>query len=202
MLLQLYSFATQVAVRYKELEHILAYQPLTLQELEQVEEIRLLPPNGLKYPQTINLIEEFLDPTSRARTLFFPMRYFYTIDPRKEDQDRGFYYPGRVWLDTDANPIQAHAGGVLFDEKSETYYWYGENKDGKTYSAERTGTARVDVIGVSCYSSKDLWAWKNEGIVLAAEEKDVTHDLHKLKVVERPKVIYNEETGKSNLFRN
>uniref|UniRef100_M1AIA4 Beta-glucanase n=1 Tax=Solanum tuberosum TaxID=4113 RepID=M1AIA4_SOLTU len=55
---------------------------------------------------------------------------------------------------------------------------------------------QVDVIGVSCYSSKDLWTWKNEGIVLAAEEKNETHDLYKLNVLERPKVIHNEKTGK------
>lgn len=55
---------------------------------------------------------------------------------------------------------------------------------------------QVDVIGVGCYSSKDLWTWKNEGIVLAAEEKNETHDLYKSNVLERPKVIYNEKTGK------
>lgn len=55
---------------------------------------------------------------------------------------------------------------------------------------------QVDVIGVGCYSSKDLWMWKNEGIVLAAEENDETHDLYKLNILERPKVIYNEKTGK------
>lgn len=55
---------------------------------------------------------------------------------------------------------------------------------------------QVDIIGVGCYSSKDLWTWKNEGIVLAAEETDVTHDLHKSNVLERPKVVYNQETKK------
>lgn len=54
----------------------------------------------------------------------------------------------------------------------------------------------MDVIGVGCYSSKDLWTWKNEGIVLAAVETNETHDLHKSNVLERPKVIYNDKTGK------
>lgn len=54
----------------------------------------------------------------------------------------------------------------------------------------------MDIIGVGCYSSKDLWAWKNEGIVLEAEEANETCDLHKSNVLERPKVIYNEKTGK------
>ncbi|GJT95918.1 glycosyl hydrolase family protein 43 [Tanacetum coccineum] len=53
----------------------------------------------------------------------------------------------------------------------------------------------VDIIGVGCYSFKDLCTWKNEVKVLAAEETDDTHDLHKSNVLERPKVIYNETTG-------
>ena len=54
-----------------------------------------------------------------------------------------YFQPARLWLDTDGNPIQAHGGGILFDEKSETYYWYGENKDGETYRAHKKGAARV-----------------------------------------------------------
>lgn len=55
---------------------------------------------------------------------------------------------------------------------------------------------QVDIIGVSCYSSKDLWSWTHEGIVLRGEPTNVTHDLHKSKVLERPKVIYNDRTEK------
>ncbi|KAJ1399651.1 Glycosyl hydrolase, five-bladed beta-propellor domain superfamily [Sesbania bispinosa] len=57
-------------------------------------------------------------------------------------------------------------------------------------------SCQVDIIGVGCYSSKDLWTWKYEGIVLAAEAANETHDLHKSNVLERPKVIYNEKTRK------
>ncbi|KAI9185094.1 hypothetical protein LWI28_004083 [Acer negundo] len=59
-----------------------------------------------------------------------------------------------------------------------------------------TNALDVDIIGVGCYSSKDLWTWRNEGIVLAAKETNETHDLYKLNVLERPKVVYNEKTGK------
>ena len=45
-----------------------------------------------------------------------------------------------------------------------------------------------------CYSSKDLLNWKFEGIVLPAVKDDEKHDLHPSKVLERPKVIYNEKT--------
>ncbi|GJR20380.1 glycosyl hydrolase family protein 43 [Tanacetum coccineum] len=53
-----------------------------------------------------------------------------------------------------------------------------------------------DIIDIGCYSFKDLCTWINDGIVLTAEETDETHDLHKSNVLERPKVIYNENTGK------
>ncbi|KAL5187474.1 hypothetical protein HKD37_05G013143 [Glycine soja] len=120
------------------------------------------------------------------------------IDPMKVTGNGSYYYyPGRIWLDTDGNPIQAHGRGILYDERSRTYYWYGEYKDGPTYHAHKRASARVDIIGVGFYSSKDLWTWKNGGIVLlAAEETNVTHDLYKSNVLERPKVIYNEKTRK------
>jgi len=104
-----------------------------------------------------------------------------------------FFQPGQVWHDTDGTPIQAHGGGVLYDQG--TYYWFGENKDGDTvYDAQKGLLHRVDVIGISCYSSQDLLNWKNEGVVLPAVKDDPTHDLHPSKVLERPKVVYNSRT--------
>lgn len=97
---------------------------------------------------------------------------------------------GEVWGDTDGRVIQAHGGGVLYHEG--VYYWYGENKNGMTTSS---GVDRVDVTGVSCYSSRDLLNWKNEGVVLKAVNEP-GHDLHPSRVLERPKVIYNEKTKK------
>lgn len=104
--------------------------------------------------------------------------------------------PGEVWKDTDGNPINAHGGGLLYHEG--TYYWYGEYKKGKTILPEWATWEcyRTDVTGVSCYSSKDLLNWKFEGIVLPAVKDDAQHDLHTSKVLERPKVIYNEKTKK------
>ncbi|XAR51369.1 Galactan 1,3-beta-galactosidase [Bertholletia excelsa] len=177
-----------------------------LREIEEVEEenIQIPPPKGKRSPRaakrrprrTTTLIDEFLDESSQLRHVFFPNQST-AIDPMKNAGNESFYYhPGKIWFDTDENPIQAHGGGILYDERSRTYYWYGEYKDGPTYHAHKKGAARVDVIGVGCYSSKDLWTWKNEGIVLAAEENNEMHDLHKSNVLERPKVIYNERTGK------
>ncbi|MDR6884773.1 discoidin domain-containing protein [Bacillus sp. 3255] len=68
---------------------------------------------------------------------------------------------GEVWLDGDGVPIQAHGGGILYNEKDKTYYWYGEDK-----SENNVGSGYVPVTGVHAYSSTDLYNWKNEGIVL------------------------------------
>jgi hypothetical protein len=97
------------------------------------------------------------------------------------------FRPGEIWNDSGGKPIQAHGGGVLYD--GGTYYWFGENKD-----APNTVGNRVDVLGVSCYSSTDLVHWKNEGIVLPAVPDDPAHDLYPRRVAERPKVIYNAKT--------
>ena len=104
------------------------------------------------------------------------------------------FAPGEVWRDTDGNPINAHGGGVLFH--GGVYYWYGEFKSGRTFlpdSNKSWGGTRVDTVGVSCYSSTNLYDWKSEGIVLPAVP-DPQHDLHPSKVLERPKVIYNRAT--------
>ena len=105
------------------------------------------------------------------------------------------FAPGEVWLDTDGHPINAHGGGVMFHEGR--YYWYGEFKAGKTYLPDCNkswGGTRVDVVGVSCYSSTNLCDWKNEGLVLAAVADDPQNDLHPSKALERPKVVYNQAT--------
>lgn len=155
-------------------------------ELQEVENLQIPQSSG-------SLVEEFLDKSSKIRPFFFPDKR-NAVDPRKGNDIN--FYPGRVWLDTDGNPIQAHGGGIIQAKKSRMYYWYGEFKDGPTYRAPGKGVARVDVLGVGCYSSKDLRTWKNEGLVLKAEEENRAHDLHKSNVLERPKVIYNEKTGK------
>ena len=122
-------------------------------ELQRVEEEHIqIPPKGKRSPRAAKrrppkkpttIIDEFLDENSQLRTTFFPGRKT-AIDPRKDLGNDSFYYhPGRIWLDTDGNPIQAHGGGILYDERTRTYYWYGEYKDGPTYLAHKKGAARV-----------------------------------------------------------
>lgn len=94
------------------------------------------------------------------------------------------FEPGKEWKDTNGVHINAHGGGILFIDG--TYYWYGEYK-----TAGRSGNTSLE--GVSCYSSKDLYNWKNEGIVLKVED-DVNSEITKGCVIERPKVIFNKKT--------
>jgi hypothetical protein len=117
--------------------------------------------------------------------------------PRSNSSAKTEFKPGEVWLDTAGQPINAHGGGMLFHKG--TYYWYGENKGGRTWLPESTKAwdgYRVDVTGIRCYSSKDLLHWKDEGLVLKAAPDDPASDLHPSKVCERPKVVFNPRTKK------
>ena len=93
--------------------------------------------------------------------------------------------PMEIWPDNAGVHINAHGGGILYHEG--TYYWYGENKSDTTSSA---------MVGIMCYSSPNLTDWKNEGAVLPVVTNDTTSEITQGCIMERPKVIYNEKTGK------
>ena len=101
-------------------------------------------------------------------------------------QTYAHFSPGETWNDNEGIHINAHGGGIL--EYNGTYYWYGEHK----IAGKAGNTAQV---GVSCYSSKDLYNWKNEGIALRVDDNPQS-DIAKGCILERPKVIYNRKTGK------
>jgi hypothetical protein len=105
--------------------------------------------------------------------------------------------PGEIWNDLDGNPINAHGGGIMFHEGK--YYWFGEYKKGKTWRVESITSwecYRCNAGGISCYSSVNLKDWKFEGIALEPNKSDSASDLHISKVLERPKVIFNDKTRK------
>lgn len=113
----------------------------------------------------------------------------------KEDSNN--FVSGEIWKDTDGNIINAHGAGILYHDG--TYYWYGEQKGDSTYWNPKVPSwecYRTEAGGVSCYSSKDLYNWKFEGVVLKPDTADEKSDLHPSQVLERPKVIYNDKTGK------
>lgn len=90
------------------------------------------------------------------------------------------FNPGERWNDTSGKHINAHGGCVTFLDGA--YYWFGEDRSGLTCN------------GVSCYRSSDLYNWERIGIAFeAVKAKDATTGKCFL---ERPKVIYNDVTGK------
>jgi hypothetical protein len=96
------------------------------------------------------------------------------------------FFPGKVWYDTAGNPINAHGGGILF--YGGKYYWFGQ--------IMVPGNGGSDAwVGVSCYSSSDLYNWSYEGVALSVED-DASHPITRGCKIERPKVIFNPNTGK------
>ncbi|HWQ93707.1 MAG TPA: glycoside hydrolase family 43 protein [Clostridia bacterium] len=92
----------------------------------------------------------------------------------------GTIEPGKVWLDTAGKPVQAHGGGIL--QRGQTFYWYGE---------DRTPGMRG---AVACYSSTNLVDWKKEGVALSRDALPQVDGQPTF--VERPKVLFNQRTGK------
>jgi hypothetical protein len=96
------------------------------------------------------------------------------------------FYPGAVWPDNNGVHINAHGGGILFQEG--IYYWFGEHKiEGKKGNSAQ--------VGIHCYSSNDLYHWKDEGIALKVTD-DTKSDIARGSIIERPKVVYNHRTKK------
>lgn len=98
------------------------------------------------------------------------------------------FRPGQVWLDTEGKRIQAHGGSVFYENG--IYYWYGENKE------KTDGRNGIWHWGVRCYSSRDLYNWKDEGIIIPPDEEDPSSPLHPSRCMDRPHIIYNKRTGK------
>jgi beta-xylosidase len=101
---------------------------------------------------------------------------------QEKTQYAGKITSGQPWFDDKGEVINAHGGGVLF--QNDRYYWFGEKRG--RYASE----------GVSVYSSADLYNWKLEGLALSQDQHDSLSDIARGCVMERPKVLYNEKTGK------
>lgn len=131
------------------------------------------------------------------------------------DSDAGVFLPGAQWSDTAGTLIQAHGGQIqrmpVPDESgnlAEKYVWVGEDK-----WSGHLGNC------VAIYTSDDLYHWSCEGDVLRSvptrealdtdpyftevyggytvEQLDHVYNIIGAdKVMERPKMLYNEKTGK------
>lgn len=98
------------------------------------------------------------------------------------------FYPGQLWFDTDGRLINAHGGGIM--RLGDTYYWYGEHKAPHTNNA---------LVGVNCYSSRDLYNWKYEGVAFAVSD-EAGSPIERGCILERPKVIHCRKTGKFVMY--
>lgn len=94
------------------------------------------------------------------------------------------FKPGQKCFDTNGKLINAHGGGILLHQG--IYYWFGEHK--------RHTNKGAALDGVHCYSSKDLYSWNDEGIVLKVTEEH--SPIQAGCIIERPKVVYNKSTKK------
>ena len=87
---------------------------------------------------------------------------------------------GVFWNDIGGNRIEAHGAGFL--HINDKFYWIGEDKSDNAALFK----------AVNCYASKDLKNWEFRNSI-------VTRDTHpdlgiSDRIIERPKVIYNETT--------
>lgn len=96
--------------------------------------------------------------------------------------------PGQIWLDTEGKRIQAHGASVFYENG--VFYWYGENKE--FTSKEK----KIWSWGVRCYSSTDLYNWKDEGLIIAPHPENENSVLHPSRYLDRPHIIYNKATSK------
>ena len=96
------------------------------------------------------------------------------------------FRPGKEWKDTNGKPIQAHGGSVIYIDG--IFYWYGENKE-KTKPDND-----IWHWGVRCYSSVDLYNWKDEGIIIKPVTDDPESPLYPSKCMDRPHILYNKKT--------
>lgn len=101
---------------------------------------------------------------------------------------------GTIWKDIHGEPIHAHGGYVIYHEGY--YYWYGEDRRENWY--------------ISCYRSKNLVDWEFRNHIITTESKTQSYRVRtKIQLrnadggkvnLERPKVLYNEKTGKFVLW--
>lgn len=93
--------------------------------------------------------------------------------------------PGGTWTATNTgHHVQAHGGGII--KVGSTFYWVGEDKtDGSAFQ------------NVNCYSSTNLVEWTYVGAPLTLQSSG---DLGPNRVVERPKIIYNQSTGQYVMY--
>ena len=96
--------------------------------------------------------------------------------------------PGRPWLDSKGERIQAHGAAVYYEDG--TYYWYGENKE---YT---DGVNGIWTWGLKVYASGDLYNWKDMGYLIRPNIADPNSSMFPAKRIDRPHILKCDKTGK------
>lgn len=100
------------------------------------------------------------------------------------------------WYDTNGEVINASDGGIIYVDG--VYYWYGMSLRERPFDEGSKG-GQTTTTGVVMYASRDLIEWEYEGIILPCSS-DPENPLYGPMRFERPKVIYNENTGQFVLW--
>lgn len=104
--------------------------------------------------------------------------------PSLSMRGQGSFKPGQTWNDVNGSAINAHGGCVVYHDGN--YYWFGEQRN----------NSKSD--GISCYRSRDLYSWTklSRAVSPTGTQTDENRDIASGRTLERPKVVYNEQTGK------
>ena len=94
----------------------------------------------------------------------------------------GEFAPGLTATDTSGKALQLHGLGIV--KVGSTWYGFGEDKAGEN-------SDNTTFQDIPCYSSTDLSHWTLRGLALTQQPSG---DLGPNRIVERPKVIYNQST--------
>ncbi len=140
----------------------------------------------------LNTPENMISPSER-KAMDFYLKIKEEEELRNSSAVKGTHkqdaiYPGKPWLDTSGNRIQAHGGAVIYEDG--TYYWYGENKE---YTDGENG---IWTWGIKVYSSKDLMNWEDLGFLIPPVIDDPNSALFPTKRVDRPHILKCKKTGK------
>lgn len=100
-----------------------------------------------------------------------------------------YIYPDQPWYDINDKLINAHSGGMLYENGY--YYWYGQDKiEGSSEKRGKTGA------GIHLYRSRDLIHWNDFGIVMPVDYVNPNSDIAFGCKLQRLKVVYNPVTKK------
>jgi hypothetical protein len=89
---------------------------------------------------------------------------------------------GDYWLDSSGNRIEAHGAGLIYT--NDAWYWIGEDK------SANSGNFKA----VNCYRSTDLSHWEFRRAIITPQTSSELAAADR--IIERPKVIYNDATQK------